>query len=978
MASLFCFWGGETKTENLRIFAFHFHTTQMHLLFFDFSFDTDFDAFLPSAYLAEQKGNAWYFFKKATPDILQSLSNFSVNSAENNVLELIKMLQRPVLVQKFVKKGNSLENIYKNPSQKQLISSYIEQKSAEILEIIAKNQLFLTINCDNKNEIKKQCLQFSQKPLQPFLEFEKTETGINYHLFLFDESQKIIPSEKKITLLNHQKSWIVIDKKVSQVAHIKLLNLKPFLSKNEIFIPEKIIGEYFDKFLKEILKKVEINAKGFEIIQKNELFSTKIHFINDFFANHYKIYLEFDYNGHSFYSNQAKKSHSVLDFQPNNELKIENYKRNPQEEAQKTDFLQKIGFFAQEGTFFVEENNPFTSYFHLLKYKNELISEEFLVNSIEIDGKKVDFSPSELIFSETTTENDWFDLNMQVKQGETTFHFKDLIKNIKENNPIYTLSDGNLFIIPQEWFARYGTLAKFSKIREGKLQLPKNNLALLEELPEIQSKSLISSVEYTPSPNLKATLRPYQQAGVKWLLEHHYNGLGACLADDMGLGKTLQTIALLVDIHDKLPEIQNENPMDLFDFGTQKEPLKALVILPSSLVFNWYDETKRFAPHLKCTQYVGNERKSKQNRLWNYDVVFTSYPIVTRDAKIFQKQEFRYIILDESQRIKNKNSLIFKAIHQIKGKHKISLSGTPIENSLSDLWSQMQFINPNILGNFSHFSAYFKNGIEKKGDVKILEELKTIISPFLLRRTKEQVLDDLPEMTEQIVYCELSPEQEKWYESEKSKARNELLHIDRQNLQFNALNMLMKLRQISNHPKLLDKNSEIPSGKYDEIINYLEIIANSDQKALIFSSFVSHLEIFEEFCNENNIKYAKLTGNTPTSERKTEVETFQTDKNVRFFFISLKAGEVGLNLTEASFVLLLDPWWNPFSERQAIARAHRLGQKNKVNVVRFVSKNTIEEKIIKLQQNKTQLSENIVEESTILSEVIQRIDEILS
>lgn len=950
-----------------------------YLLFFDFTFDSDFSVFLPNAYIAQQKGYTWYFFKKATADILESLPEITITPSEKEALELIYSLQKPILSKKFIKKGNSLDLIYKNPKQKQLIQQYIEEKTAKILEISCENSFYITINYKNHDEIGKKRIKTTTKTLEPFLEFEKTDSGINYHLLLLDGEQKIIPSQHKIELLNNEKSWLIINKELVKVAHIKALNIKPFLTKTDIFIPEKLIGEYFDKFLKEILKKVEINAKGFEIISKNEIISSKIRLIHDFLANHYKIYIAFDYDGYVFFSNQHKKSHSVLEFQADNQLKIINYKRNPSEEAKKQQFLSEIGFTEDDGVFFIEDAYPFASYFHLLERKEDLISAGFSINSIEINGKNTEISLPKLIFSETSIENDWFDLNIQVKQGEITFHFKELIQNIRNNNPIFVLSNGNLFIIPQEWFSRFGTLAKFVKEHQGKLQLPKNNYALLEDLPELQTQKMVNNVQYIPSPNLKAALRPYQQEGVKWLLEHHYNGLGACLADDMGLGKTLQTIALLVDIHDRLPEITNENPTNLFDIDLkQKESLKTLVVLPSSLIFNWYDETKRFAPHLKCVQYVGNERKNKANRLLNYDVIFTSYPIVTRDAKIFQKYEFRYIILDESQRIKNKNSQTFKAIHDIKAQHKISLSGTPIENSLSDLWSQMQFINPNILGSFSHFSKYFKYGIEKKRDPIILDELKTIISPFLLRRTKEQVLDDLPEMTEQIVYCELSEAQKKWYEHEKSKARNELLRIEKHNLQFNALNMLMRLRQISNHPQLLDKNSPIPSGKYEEVINHLELIVNSSQKALIFSSFVSHLEIYESWCKTNNIRYAKLIGSVPTSERKAEVEAFQKDASVKFFFISLKAGEVGLNLTEASHVLLLDPWWNPFSEKQAISRAHRLGQKNKVNVIRFVSKDTIEEKIIKLQQTKKELSQNIVEETTLVTEVIQHIDEFLS
>ena len=426
---------------------------------------------------------------------------------------------------------------------------------------------------------------------------------------------------------------------------------------------------------------------------------------------------------------------------------------------------------------------------------------------------------------------------------------------------------------------------------------------------------------------------------------------------------------MLIAVHDTYPLKQTDFPTDIFQLGQmQREPLKALIVLPSSLIFNWYEEIKRFTPDLRCTQYIGNDWKTKVRRLLNYDIVLTSYPILTRDIALLEKHLFSLIILDESQRIKNKNSQVFKAIDRLQGTHRFSLSGTPIENSLSDLWAQMQFINPNILGTFAQFSKYFLPEIQKKHNPIALEELKTIINPFLLRRTKEQVLQDLPDMEEQIIYCPMSDLQGKWYEQEKSKVRNALLQVAPQGKNIHSLNMLMRLRQISNHPQLVDPKSDIPSGKYEEVVSCLEQLLLSAQKALIFSSFTSHLEIYQRWCDEQKIKYALLTGATALPDRKVQVERFQKDKEVPFFFISLKAGEVGLNLTAASYVLLLDPWWNPFAERQAIARAHRLGQEQKVNVIRFVSQHTLEEKIIRLQQHKRELSEHIIEEDTLMKE----------
>ena len=897
-------------------------------LFFNFSYDADFQLFLPHAFVAEQRNGCWYLLRKATEEVLKN-SPIELSAVEKEALVLSHSLDPLLLFEKYTDRKHPLSERYKDKTKKKYIQQQIESKANALLTLIAQHKLWLVVNCQKEQPLDRQLLECSDRVLAPLLEFEKTPTGITYRLFLLDK-EKSLPSEHVITLLSHEGPWIVWDNTLVQVAPIRALNLKPFLDKTAVAIPESTIPEYFNKFLKEIIKKVDISTIGFDMIQKHHLVSTQIRWVHDFMADTYKLYLSFDY----------------------------------------------------DGIVFVKDPYPFASYFLLLKHRETLEAQGFVLSDLEINGQKVNTAPFSLSFGETTEANDWFDLHITLIQGAHQIHFSQLIKNLREHNPLYPLPDGTLFVIPKEWFAKYEKISKFARVVDHKVQLPKSNYTLLEELPELRPIAPMAEVQYSPSPNLKATLRPYQREGVQWLLQHHYNGLGACLADDMGLGKTLQTIALLVHIHDSLPEKENPFPTSIFDLGKpQKEALKCLIIMPSSLLFNWYEEIKRFAPHLSCTQYVGLDRKNKALRLSNYDIVLSSYPIVLRDAKLLERYSFRYIILDESQRIKNNNSKIFKTISTLKAEHKISLSGTPIENSLSDLWAQMQFINPNILGSYSQFNKYFRTEIEKKHNPIALEELKGIISPFLLRRTKQQVLQDLPDMEEQIAYCPMSEAQEKWYEQEKSKVRNQLLHIDSEAdpaaVKLNTLNMLTKLRQISNHPRLVDPQSEIPSGKYEEVTSHLEQLWRAGQKALVFSSFVSHLAIYEDLCQKEKFKYVSLTGATSLEGRQRAVKQFQNNQDVSFFFISLKAGEVGLNLTAASYVLLLDPWWNPFSERQAIGRAHRMGQQHKVNVIRFVSRNTLEEKIIHLQQSKKELSEHLIEEDNLKNEALEHLEELL-
>ncbi|MDO4728291.1 MAG: DEAD/DEAH box helicase [Bacteroidota bacterium] len=952
---------------------------QDYILCFDLSFDADFDLFLPTPYLVYRSVNALYIFKKATQNVLKTIPELTLSEADTSLLQHTQSLQREVLLDKFLKnktKSNLLTLLYEDPKKKQYIKNYIEDRTHQMLEIISQNGVLLTVNAQQNKEIQPFEVQTQTRHFTPFLEFEKTPSEVLYRMYLLENETKITPHQQRITLLNNQHNWLVVNGNLSRLENIKPIHLKGFLEKDSIRIPQKTIGVYFEKFLKEILKKVSIHPIGFEVITKNTLQEVSLLLSHDFLLNTYKIYLRWNYQGHYFYSNESKSSFSSLVQEAYNELKIIQFKREPEQEAPYIERLKSMGLHYEKG-WFLPTNEGFGALEILVENRKNLEEAGFDLCKIRLNDKPLHLNFPQIESQHSNQNNDWFDIHIRIRLGDHWLDFKDLIGNLKSNNPIFELPDGSLFLIPAEWFSKYGTLAKFTKTEPQGVRLAKSNYALLSELPELQPQTLQTNVNYTPSPRLRATLRPYQQAGVRWLLEHHYNGMGACLADDMGLGKTLQTIALLVAVHDELPE-EESRQMTLFsETEKQKQPLRALVVLPSSLVFNWYDETKRFAPHFKCIAYTGIDRKRIASRLINYDVVFTTYTTVTRDVALLQKQQFRYIILDESQRIKNKDSQTFKAIGSLNAQHKISLSGTPIENSLSDLWAQMQFINPNILGTFSHFSNYFKTGIEKRQDPLVLEELKTIISPFLLRRTKEQVLEDLPEMTEQIAYCELDSEQKKWYESEKSKARNALLKVDKSMFNTHALNVLMRLRQISNHPQLVDSQSPIASGKYEEVVSHLEALIQSKQKALIFSSFVKHLAIFESWCDAKGVAYSKLTGAVPIQERKTQVMQFQEQPEVQFFFISLKTGEVGLNLTAASHVFLLDPWWNPFSEKQAIGRAHRIGQQNKVNVIRFVAKGTVEEKIIGLQQSKKELSESIVEESGLVAQIIEQWENIL-
>jgi SNF2 family DNA or RNA helicase len=411
----------------------------------------------------------------------------------------------------------------------------------------------------------------------------------------------------------------------------------------------------------------------------------------------------------------------------------------------------------------------------------------------------------------------------------------------------------------------------------------------------------------------------------------------------MGLGKTVQTLTML--------QSQKESGA-----GT------TLLIMPTSLIYNWEMESGKFTPGLRILNYTGTLRNKDISRFENYDLVLTSYGIIRLDAELLSKFYFNYIILDESQVIKNPTSNIAKAVRDLKSRHKLVLTGTPIENTTLDLWSQMSFINPGILGSQTYFRNEYQNPIEKKNDESKSRKLHAVIKPFILRRHKSQVATELPEKVENIQYSSMTPDQEKRYEEVKSLYREKIFKlIESEGLgssRFIILEGLTKLRQLANHPRMVEQGYTGDSGKLEDITHMLENAIAEGHKVLIFSQFVKHLELVRQYLKANKIEFAYLDGSS--TDRKEQVERFNREKSLKVFLISIKAGGLGLNLTEADYVFILDPWWNPAVEAQAVDRAHRIGQKKKVFTYKFITRNTVEEKILMLQQKKLRLTTDLI------------------
>jgi SNF2 family DNA or RNA helicase len=439
-------------------------------------------------------------------------------------------------------------------------------------------------------------------------------------------------------------------------------------------------------------------------------------------------------------------------------------------------------------------------------------------------------------------------------------------------------------------------------------------------------------------------------------------GLGGCLADDMGLGKTVQVLALLEQLRAAKPAAGAEAP---------KRP--SLLVVPKSLIFNWQQESARFTPQLRLLAHVGLERAKRAEAFAAYDVVLTTYGTLRRDITLFQEAAFDTLILDESQAAKNAASDTAKSIRLLKGAHRLALSGTPIENHLGELWTLFEFLNPGLLGS----SSAFKLAGGRDPDPSTRALLGQALKPFILRRTKQKVAKELPAKFEQTLFCELEPEQRQHYDQLRDHYRASLLQrVGRDGMgksKIWVLEALLRLRQAACHPGLIDKAAlQGPSAKLDALLPRLEAVAEEGHKALVFSQFTSFLQIVKQRLDDAGLAYEYLDGQT--KDRAAVVQRFQDDPAPKVFLISLKAGGVGLNLTAAEYVFLLDPWWNPAIEAQAVDRAHRLGQTRQVFAYRLVAQGTVEEKVLQLQETKRRLADDILQADENLIKSLTKAD----
>ncbi|HEY6805301.1 MAG TPA: SNF2-related protein [Pyrinomonadaceae bacterium] len=554
---------------------------------------------------------------------------------------------------------------------------------------------------------------------------------------------------------------------------------------------------------------------------------------------------------------------------------------------------------------------------------------------------------------------DWFELHGSVNFGDDLeVKLPALLAALRRGESVIALGDGSFGLLPQEWLQQYGLLASFGTTEEDHLRFQHAQTGVLDALlaarPEITSDETFERIRQdwqnfngvTPiaePAGFVGTLRDYQREGLGWFEFLQRFKFGGCLADDMGLGKTVQVLALL-----ESRPTENSQP--------------SLVVVPRSLIFNWQQEAARFTPNLRVLSHTGSERSKHSKHFKHYDLVITTYGTLRRDAVHFQDVNFDFVILDEAQAIKNAKTESAKAVRLLQSNYRLALSGTPIENHLGELWSLFEFLNPGMLGAASVFQT--NTGAIRSSDIESRELLSRALRPFILRRTKQQVAKELPEKLEQTIYCEMDDLQRKQYEELREFYRKSLMEkVTAQGLnksKIQILEALLRLRQTACHPSLVkgDQDDNTPNAKLDILLPRLSEVLEEGHKAIVFSQFTSFLAIVKRRLDNEGIPYEYLDGKT--NNRQEVVERFQNDPDRKLFLISLKAGGQGLNLTAAEYVFLLDPWWNPAVEAQAIDRAHRIGQTRRVFAYRLITRDTVEEKVLELQATKRDLADAII------------------
>lgn len=680
-------------------------------------------------------------------------------------------------------------------------------------------------------------------------------------------------------------------------------------------------------------------------------------------------------------STEIKFSYGNLDINPLTSKQIKSgggfLVRDIIEETRIIKSLLKLGFEKHSGKFILREEGKVINF--ISNQIEELCNLGEVYYSEEFKDIKVYSTPKINSSIKINNNNNLLEFHFDI-EGLEREELRDIFNAIKEKKKYYKLKKGGFIPIESKELENFSNMIEYLNIKDSdfqkeKMLLSPYNALYIDEVSgedgldidkDKAFENLINNIKevkeltYEPSENLSGIMRQYQKFGFKWLKTLASCGFGGILADEMGLGKTLQAIAF----------IESE---------AEKEDGPSLVVAPTSLVYNWKDEIEKFAPNIKTLIISGDkrERREKLKIIENYQVVITSYPLIRRDVEEYSDIMFKYCFLDEAQYIKNPNSINARSVKELKAKAYFALTGTPIENSLTELWSIFDFIMPGYLMSHSKFLQKYEIPIIKSGNEKALEELNKHIKPFILRRMKKDVIQELPPKIEHKILIEMTKEQKKLYAAYltqfKEDMAKEIKEKGFRKSRFKILSMLTRLRQICDDPSIFIENYKGDNGKMEVLDDLLGESLSSGHRILLFSQFTSVLKSIEKRLVKNKIEYMYLDGNTHMEDRMDLVNRFNGGKG-EIFLISLKAGGTGLNLTGADTVIHFDPWWNPAVEEQATDRAHRIGQKNTVEVIKLITRGSIEEKIYNLQQKKKIMIDNVInreENNSLISQMTE-------
>ncbi len=799
--------------------------------------------------------------------------------------------------------------------------------------------------------------------VETVLALEPAEGGLQMSAHLRIEGKVVVVND--LALVSEHPPWLWVNR--AWLVQPDLKGLVEWLDalKTPLFVPEKEVENFRDRYLPRLLAKLGRPLEGgvvtYEPVRAEPVPRLYLQEVDDTLGAE----LRFGYGEHEVLYEVPVPEVTTLE-DPHDPWKFYRVQRD-------ADAERRWHYEAAQAKYGLKRGTRDAPALLLLRARTHPV--DFLLDKVpqlaaggfEIYGeeniKKVRVSRHQPTLSVNITSGiDWFDVQAVVQFGDQTVSLAEIRRALRKKRRYVKLADGTIGRLPEEWLERYKRLfglAAETDEEANTLRFADFHAAMLEELAEeaeqaradsdfrqrVERLKAFQGIQEYPLPRgLQGELRPYQMAGYNWLHFLHDYGFGGILADDMGLGKTVQVLAFLLSLRES---------------GHAQAP--DLVVVPRSLLINWQREVEKFTPGLKVLAYFGPQRPPVET-FADYDLVLTTYGVMRVDNEKLRDYRFHYIVLDESQAIKNPLAKTSRAARRLQSEHRLAMTGTPVENNTFELWAQFAFVMPGLLGNLDYFKEEFVKPIEKGKDEKAAQTLRRMVYPFILRRTKEQVAPELPPRTERVIYCPMQPAQRRFYLKLRDYYRELLVGlIEEEGLdksRMKILEGLLRLRQASNHPKLIDPDFRGDSGKMEVLLETLETLHSEGHKALVFSQFVQMLHLLRRELDARGIPYAYLDGRT--RKRQEQVDRFQNDPAVPFFLISLKAGGVGLNLTAADYVIPLDPWWPPAVERQASARTHRIGQDKPVFIFKLITRDSVEEKILQLQERKKELVEKLI------------------